>query len=82
MTACSCHHGGYHEPGNPDCDQAILDGTATPTYAEAPIGAHPLTLISEEPGEFLGRCETCDVLVQSRSVKDALVEHLQDVRGL
>ena len=78
---CTCHNGGFHDPANYECDRAILDGTAGPAYAEAPIGDHPITTIHDEPGAYLGRCVTCDVVVQSGSAKDALVEHLQDVRA-
>ena len=78
---CTCTHGGYHDPANYECDQAILDGTAGPAYAEAPISEHRLVTVDDEPGAYMGRC-SCGALVQSGSAKDALVEHLQDVRGL
>ena len=40
---CTCHHGGYHDPANYECDRAILDGTAGPAYAEAHEGDKPMS---------------------------------------
>ena len=78
---CGCTYG-QHDPHNPACDQAILDGTATPVYAEAPIAEHRIVHVdATDPDAYLGRCTGCDELVQGRSAADALVLHLTAVRA-
>ena len=82
MADCTCTYG-QHDPRNPRCDQAILDGTATPEYAEAPIAEHRIVHVdATDPDAYLGRCTGCDVLVQGRDAADALALHLLDVRGV
>jgi len=80
MGDCTCTYGS-HDPRNPRCDQAILDGTATPEYAEAPISQHRIEHVdARDPDIYLGRCVDCDELVQGPSPAAALAAHLEDIR--
>ena len=75
-TPCTCNYGGTHDPANPECDRAILDGTAGPVYAEAPLAEHRLQNLNAT-GD-MARCIDCDEVITG---DNPLKIHLHDLRA-
>ena len=74
-TPCTCNYGGTHDTANPECDRAILDGTAAPTFYAVNPAEHPMHRLDVE-GEA-AKCMTCGVTV----IGDHPFEiHMRDLR--
>ena len=73
-TPCTCHGFG-HDPYNPDCDRAILDNTAAPTFYAVNPKEHRLQNLNAE-GD-IARCLDCGDVITG---DNPLAIHMRDLR--
>lgn len=74
-TPCTCTYA-THDPANPECDRAILDGTAGPTFYAVNPAEHHLQNLNAE-GD-IARCIDCDEVITG---DQPLIIHLHDLRA-